>query len=281
MRSRTTFVRPLARVGLGSILAVLSVTVGLGASAGASGGATVLRRPGPPTALKLVPEGDAIVASWSPPSSDGGSPITGYIGTCSVVTGPTSCVLGITRKTGLPVTFHVQAVNAIGKGPGATGKAVAINEPDCRYLGPYANLTDCDLAGHDLAGLDLRDSEMGNVDLNRADLKGANVSAQVTGADLQHANLTDAVMDGANFAGTRLNDANLTGARVDGLFDGANLTGANLTDANMTGSEMYVNNHQDVAILADVVWSDTTCPDGTNSGADGGTCDHNLGSGAP
>ena len=37
----------------------------------------------------------------------------------------------------------------------------------------------------------------------------------------------------------------------------------------------------DVAILTDVVWSDTTCPDGTNSGADGGTCDHNLGSGAP
>ena len=40
---------------------------------------------------------------------------------------------------------------------------------------------------------------------------------------------------------------------------GADLTGANLHRADLTG----------------VIWSNTTCPDGTNSNNDGGTCAKN------
>jgi len=42
---------------------------------------------------------------------------------------------------------------------------------------------------------------------------------------------------------------------------GANLTGADLTGAKLQG-----------ATLTGAVWSNTTCPDGTNSNDDGGTC---------
>jgi uncharacterized protein YjbI with pentapeptide repeats len=51
-------------------------------------------------------------------------------------------------------------------------------------------------------------------------------------------------------------DANL----ADANFTNDNLTGADLTGANLTG----------------VTWSNTTCPDGTNSNTDGDTCNNNL-----
>jgi hypothetical protein len=282
MDSGSKLVHPLTRVALGAILLVLLVSIGLStAPTGSAGGATILRKPGPPTSLRLVAEGDAIVASWSPPVWDGGSPITGYGGICSIVTGPTSCVLGITKKTQVPVAFRVWAINAVGKGKSAAAKALSSNEPDCRYLGPYANLEQCNVAGRDLAGLNLSDSEMGYANLKGADLRGADLlSAQLGYAELTHADLRDATVV-SNLGGANLTEANLTGARVDALLLNTNLTGANLTDADMTGSALYVNNHQDEANLSDVVWSDTTCPDGTNSDSDGGTCHHNLGPGAP
>ena len=281
MDALSKLARPLTRVFLAAVLAALAVLAGSAALSGSAAGATPLRRPGPPTSLRLVAEGDAIVATWSPPVWDGGSPITGYVGTCSIVTGPTSCVLGVTRKSGTPETFHVQAVNAVGKGAGATAKALASNETDCSYLGPYANLIRCDLAGRDLTGLNLSDSEMDYVNLERADLVGDNfLSADVSGANLENADLKDSNLSG-DVAGANLDDADLTGARVDALLDGANLTDANLTQANMTGSELYVANHYQEARLRDTVWSDTTCPDGTNSDADGGTCRGHLGAGAP
>jgi uncharacterized protein YjbI with pentapeptide repeats len=57
-----------------------------------------------------------------------------------------------------------------------------------------------------------------------------------------------------------LQDANLHGADLTG----ANLTGADLTGANLHGAD-----------LTGVIWSNTTCPDGTNSNNDGGTCAKN------
>ena len=56
--------------------------------------------------------------------------------------------------------------------------------------------------------------------------------------------------------GRNLSDAN--------LFD-ADLTHANLDGATLTGAH-----------LGGVRWGNTTCPDGTNSNADGGSCLHHL-----
>jgi uncharacterized protein YjbI with pentapeptide repeats len=56
---------------------------------------------------------------------------------------------------------------------------------------------------------------------------------------------------------TNLTGADLVGADLAGAFLGfANLSGAALYGANVTG----------------VAWIATTCPDGTNSDSDGGTC---------
>jgi hypothetical protein len=90
------------------------------------------------------------------------------------------------------------------------------------------------LAGCNLNGLDL----------SNAILAGADLSS---GTDLSNANLNKADLSGAN-----LSFANLSGANLNH----ADLTGANLTGASTTGANFN-----------QVIWSNTTCPDGTNSSA--------------
>jgi hypothetical protein len=75
-----------------------------------------------------------------------------------------------------------------------------------------------------------------DIDWHGCDLHGANLS----GAHLGGANLT-----GANLAGADLSNADLTNA---------NLTSADLTSANLSGS-----------LRTGIVWSATTCTDGTTS----------------
>jgi hypothetical protein len=80
-----------------------------------------------------------------------------------------------------------------------------------------------------------------------AALRGADLSgADLSGANLRNVDLTDAVLSGAN-----LTDADL---------DGADLTGTDLTD---------------------VLWSGTTCPDGTNSDDAAGSCENHLQADSP
>jgi outer membrane protein assembly factor BamB len=79
-------------------------------------------------------------------------------------------------------------------------------------------------------------------------LKGANLSGcYLPNANLSAANATGANLSGAYLAGADLSSANLTQA---------NLRGAILTEANIAGAK----------------WLQTTCPDGTLSNNDGGTC---------
>jgi uncharacterized protein YjbI with pentapeptide repeats len=79
----------------------------------------------------------------------------------------------------------------------------------------------------------------------------ANPPAKTVTADLRGAKLT----------GAFLRDADLRNARLDG----ADLTGADLTGADLTG-----------ASLTKVVWSRTTCPDGSVSDENAGTCQGHL-----
>lgn len=121
-----------------------------------------------------------------------------------------------------------------------------------------ANLNDAHLNDADLSGANLTGAYLGGADLSGANLSGASLnnakgtSADLTDADLTDADLTDADLFHADLNGANLNGANLTRADIRwGERDGSNLTGANLDG---------------------VIWSDTTCPDGTNSGDHGNTC---------
>jgi uncharacterized protein YjbI with pentapeptide repeats len=119
------------------------------------------------------------------------------------------------------------------------------------------DLRNADLGGQNFVGSDLEGAE-----LSAADLKGANAND----AFLANADLAGASLGGTNLGGSDLADANLTGATLPG----ANLGGADLTGANLTGARLRGTN------ISAVTWSNTTCPDGTNSNADGGTCAGHL-----
>jgi hypothetical protein len=88
-------------------------------------------------------------------------------------------------------------------------------------------------------------------------------NANLVGADLSPWGL--ALFAGSDLAGANMSNADLSG--VDFLLadlSGANLTGANLSDSSLTDAN-----------LNGVTWSNTTCPDNSNSNNDGGTCVNN------
>jgi Pentapeptide repeats (8 copies) len=113
------------------------------------------------------------------------------------------------------------------------------------------------LAGQNLSGKDLENAALVSWNLGGANASGTNFAgAFLNGASLQGANASS-----ANFTGATLNAANLSGSNLAG----ANMTNANLTAAKTGGANLFR-----------IVWSNTTCPDGTNSSSDGGTCANNL-----
>ncbi len=133
---------------------------------------------------------------------------------------------------------------------GATGPKGA---PGTAYSCSASAYPGIDLAGCSLAGANLTGSL----------LQGANLS----GSDLAKATLTGASLTGANLTGVSLNDASLGTVDLDWSdLGGADFTGAYLGGAQLQGAD-----------LAGAIWSNTTCPDGTNSNDDGGTCAANLG----
>jgi Bacterial Ig-like domain (group 3)/Pentapeptide repeats (9 copies) len=112
----------------------------------------------------------------------------------------------------------------------------------------------CNFNGRDLSGDNFSGDNVSDSNFNMANLTGANLS----GADASN----------SNFNKANLTDANLSGANLDGAnFNMANLTGADLEGATVNGSTNFNK----------ATWSDTTCPDGTNSDNDGGTCVNDLG----
>ena len=75
----------------------------------------------------------------------------------------------------------------------------------------------------------------------------------------------------ASLAGCNLSRLNLTGARLAGAnLSRANLSKADLTGADLAGATVTRTNFNKVT------WSSTTCPDGTSSNNDGGTCAGHL-----
>jgi uncharacterized protein YjbI with pentapeptide repeats len=90
----------------------------------------------------------------------------------------------------------------------------------------------------------------------------------LAGCNLSGLNLSGASLAGANLQTANLNGANLTGATLTGVnLGGANLKSANLMGANLSGASVTADTN-----FNDVTWGRSTCPDGTNSDNDGGTC---------
>ena len=119
---------------------------------------------------------------------------------------------------------------------------------------------------HSLAECNLKGLDAPNIVLVGASLQGDNL----LGAQLGNARLIGARMHGDNLNGAQLQHAFLNGADLERAnLRGADLSGADLSRADLTGANLHG------ATLHGVTWSDTICPDGSNSDTDGGTCANN------
>lgn len=121
--------------------------------------------------------------------------------------------------------------------------------------------------GSSLKGCNLHnENDLQNIVLTAANLQGDN---------LLQAQLEDAFLVGANLRGDNLNSAQLQHAFLDGAnLQGSNLHGADLSAADLSRADLTGANLHG-ATLTGAVWSNTTCPDRTNSDSDGGTCANN------
>ena len=122
------------------------------------------------------------------------------------------------------------------------------------------------------------ESSVGGSNLRNLNLSGVNLTGvslpneNLLGDNLTNANLSNSTLQGTNLKGVVLTGANLAGANLIGAnLQSANLQGANLTNANLGGATSKG------ASLGGATWSNTVCPDGTNSDADGNTCLGHLG----
>ena len=87
--------------------------------------------PGPPTVGLALAGDSAVTVAFTPPSSDGGSPITGYTATCGAASGSVgaSPVLVPGLQNGVAVTCTVVATNASGdSAPSAPSNSVTPSE---------------------------------------------------------------------------------------------------------------------------------------------------------
>jgi len=116
------------------------------------------------------------------------------------------------------------------------------------------------------SGIGLITADLRDADLRYRNLVGFNLSA---------ARLLDARLWGANLTNANLTSADLINAELNG----ADLTNANLTNVNMTNAVLLrtnlTNAHYDPVtppIVTGVNYTNTTCPDGTNSDDHGHTC---------
>lgn len=113
------------------------------------------------------------------------------------------------------------------------------------------------LKGKDLTGAMLPQNGFGN---------------EVGSVDMSSTNFINAYLGNSSFHNSNLTNSNFTNAIIlDSDFTGANLTGVNFTGANLTGA-----GSMDTATITGVIWSNTICPDGTNSDNNGNTCSGHL-----
>ncbi len=222
-----------------------------------------IKKPGPPTNVVVIPTNGGATVSWSPPTSDGGSAITGYqvaaehFASCTT-TGSTCALTGL--RNGKKYYVTVRASNSVGLGKKVRVALLAGQSPNCHNFSPGADLEYCTLKFDDLAGDDLAGADLYRANLFHTDLEGANLSNAVfTAADINYANFTGTTLTGAVFDTTdaSLSDFIVSGgiigvpavlpidfSLVDGYLVGpvANLSGANLAGASLVGQELIDTN---------------------------------------
>jgi len=129
----------------------------------------------------------------------------------------------------------------------------------------YPAVAAFDRGGCDLSGMAVNSA--GHLELNSIDFRGCR---------LDGAALDGLPMNSSSFAGVSARGASLRSSMASSVFRDADLAGADLSNAVIQGSDFTGANLLGAdltnAISRGATWKNTTCPDGTNSDANGGTC---------
>ena len=151
-------------------------------------------------------------------------------------------------------------------------------------LGGVGNLENR-LSGRNLQNAAIQ-AQLGGTNLTNSDFTNSNFqgSLLIQNTDLSNSNFTNANLR-AVLVSSNFTNANLIGADLQGSMIGfVNFTGANFTNANLLDAFICSDSPTDpiptitplpdasLPVLTGATWSNTTCPDGTNSDNNGGTC---------
>ena len=196
---------------------------------------------------------------------------------------------GATGATGAPGATGAQ-------GPaGPQGPAGATVNTCTSPPGPGLNFSVCTLSSVNwpathLAGTLFIDANLSSAQLEIANAPNTNYDfGNLTSTNFNATTLTNAIFSQATVTNANFSGALLTGAQLFNMFNvsgvnfsSANLTGAdlssntltntNFTNANLTNANFGGDTVTGTTPVTGVVWSNTICPDGTNSNAHGSTC---------
>ncbi|HSX08959.1 MAG TPA: pentapeptide repeat-containing protein [Candidatus Saccharimonadales bacterium] len=144
-------------------------------------------------------------------------------------------------------------------------------------LSPFASK----FAGKDFTGAQLLNCYFINADLTGVIFKNGNLDQCIfTGSNLTNADLSNITPSyGLNYINDwNLKSVNLTGANLsndsiaNGKFQNANLQNTNFSNANLYGGNFAGAQNMSSANVTGTKWTGVTCPDGSNSDGNGGTC---------
>jgi uncharacterized protein YjbI with pentapeptide repeats len=170
------------------------------------------------------------------------------------------------RRIIVLLAFAAMTAVLAGASAGATTVGANCVKP-LDLLSSGQDLSYCNLKGATLSA----DYALYVSNVTGANLSGATISGYeaLASSNVNGANLSKATISGAGaLAATSMIGANLNGAKISGnTLNSADLTGANLNKAQISFPALH-----------DAFYSNTTCPDGSNSDNDGGTC---VGHGVP
>jgi uncharacterized protein YjbI with pentapeptide repeats len=163
-------------------------------------------------------------------------------------------------------TYTVHLTVTDTNGLSAAGQIVIAVVPANGLAG--GNLGHLNYSGADFSGQDLSKANLSVGTYNNVNFQNANLS-QVTGSNSSFIgdNFTGANLTKINLSGSNLTGSNFTNA----IVTQGNLSNVNLTNVNFTGATLQGANLSGT-IKTGVIWSNTTCPNGTNSTNDNGTC---------
>jgi subtilase family serine protease len=217
----------------------------------------------------------AVVAATAPGVGTPAGAVTFKDGATTLGIGQLGVVGGTDQATfstsSLGVGPHAITASYGGDGNFTPSSSAAATQYVNTNLSGYPNLPS---GAYNLSNANLAGGYFINVALSLASLRGALLTnanfsgANLSGADLSNSNPRARLPLSANFTRATLAHANLSNSN----FRGATFTGANLSGADLSNSNLLGTTGLQTATLTNVIWSNTLCPDGSNSDQDGGTC---------